>query len=438
MNQVATMLTNLLSNRRSLETLQSYKKYCDPVIDDSEEEILTIEENTQAVDLPSLYDKYCNNNQELSIIEDSVCTASGYDLEEHNSDNLQVYQTDGDSEYEEEYQEDFDDGECGSSRCSYSGHDISAVQYGNERGSRHNQRNTGSCDEAYLHSETSHLSKAEGGEDADYDEDWVGDGQEELDETSECASLCLSTASSCATSSNSSQSRMREERTQNIHYTLPPRQLMSSSSPPVRIAASMKRKNFDKTQIRPSYLTKRSPHLDCSSSTEFILLSRRPCYRSTHTTHRGTGACASVRCVTNQRDTIQTTGRLPNSVYVRASLTSTTAAARSSTHSPWREEAESAPSPSTVGHIYNSGKLEYLKKRISGLAYDKGSMHQTSSGRNIEDSLRRQVIDLITVTLRYFCRAQVVHYFLIANLHNICSSRGLNATKERSWTLLSK
>ena len=30
MNQVAEMLKNLLSNRRSLETLQSYKKFCDP------------------------------------------------------------------------------------------------------------------------------------------------------------------------------------------------------------------------------------------------------------------------------------------------------------------------------------------------------------------------------------------------------------------------
>jgi hypothetical protein len=388
MNQVATMLTSLLSNRRSLETLQSYKKYCDPVIDDWDEEILTTEEITQAVDLPSLYEKYCSENQELSIIEDSESSASSCNHESHQSDNLQVYQTDWDSKDEDEYQEDFEEGECSSS----SGHDNSVLRDGRE--SRHNQQNARSCDEMYLYSEASPLSEVKDVEEADYDEDWVEDGRVEPDEASECASLCLSTASSCSTSSCSSQSRMSEG-AQNIYYPLPPRQLMHFSSPPVHIAASMKSKKPYKTEIRPPYLTQRSPYLDCSSSTEFILLSRRPCYRSTQTTNRGTSACAAVRCVMNPRVASQTTDRLSNSVYVRASLTSTAAAARSSAHGPRREKLESVHSPSTVGHIYNSGKLGYLKKSISEFAYEDGRAHQKSSRRKIEDTLRCQVIYVV-------------------------------------------
>lgn len=397
MNQVATMLTNLLSNRKSLETLQSYKKYCDPVVDDWDEEILSIEENTPAVDLPSLYEKYCSDNQELSIIDTSESTACSYESGQHESDDLQVYRTDRESEDEDEYQEDFDEGESSSSRHSRSG------QSEGERRSGHNQHNAGRCDEMYVHSEASHLSELEDGEDDDYDEDWVEDGQEELDEAFESASLCLSTASSCTASSSSSKSRMREERTQKIHYPQPPRQLTHLSSPPPHVTASMKRKNPNKTQPRPSYLTIRSPYLDFSSSTEFILLSRRPCYRqSTQTIQGGKRVCPAVRCVTNPGESAQaqthSKDRLSNSVYVRACLTSTAAAARTLTHSPRRDSrVESPPSPSTVGHIYNSGKLGYLKKSISEFTNDNEMPHQTSSRRKIEDTLRRQVIDLVTL-----------------------------------------
>jgi hypothetical protein len=383
------MLTNLLSNRRSLETLTSYKKYCDPVIDDWDEEILTIEEITQAVDLPSLYEKYCSDNQELSIIEDSDTTVSSCDHESHQSDDLQLYQTDQDSEDDEEYQEDFDEGDCSSS----SGHDN--FVFHDERKSLNNQQNARSCDEISLFSEASPLSEVKDVEEADYDEDWVKDGWVGPDEASECASLCLSTASSCSTSSCSLQSCKSDERTQNIQYPLLPRQLTHFSSPPIHIAASMKSKKPNKTEIRPPYLTKRSPYMDCSSSTEFILLSRRPCYRSTQTTNRGTSACAAVRCVMNPRDASQTTDRLSNSVYVRASLTSTSAAARSSTQRPRREKIESVHSLSSVGHIYNSGKLGYLKKSVSEIKidYEDERVHQTSSRRKIEDTLRCQVID---------------------------------------------
>lgn len=391
MNQVATMLTNLLTNRRSLETLQSYKKYCDPVVDDWDEEIQTTEENTPAVDLPSLYEKYCSDNQELSIIDTSESTACSYEHEQHESDDLQVYRTDRDSEDENEYQDDFDGGESSSYRHSFS------EQCEGDRGSRHHQHAAGSCDEMYVHSEVSHLSELEDGEDEDYDEDWVEDGQEKPDEVLENASLCLSTASSCTASSSSSKSRMREERTQNIHYPQPPRQLMHFSSPPPHITASMKRKNPNKTQPRPPYLTIRSPYLDFSSSTEFILLSRRPCYRqSTQTTQGGKRACPAVRCVTNPGGSAQTQtkDRLSNSVYVRACLTST----RTLTHSPRGDSrVESAPSPSTVGHIYNSGKLGYLKKSVSEFTHDNEMLHQTCSRRKIEDTLRRQVIYLVTV-----------------------------------------
>jgi hypothetical protein len=388
MNQVATMLTSLLSNRRSLETLQSYKKYCDPVIDDWDEEILTTEEITQAVDLPSLYEKYCSENQELSIIDDSESTASSCNHESHQSDNLQVYQTDWYSKNEDEHQEDFEEGECSSS----SGHDNSALHDGRE--SRHDQQNARSCDEMYLNTEASPLCEVKDVEEADYDEDWVEGGRVEPDEASECASLCLSTVSSCSTSSSSLQSRMRDEGTQNIPYPLPPRQLMHFTSPPVHIAALMKRKKPNKTEIRPPYLTQRSPYLDCSYSTELILLSRRPCYRSTQTTNRGTSACAAARCMMNPRVASQTTDRLSNSVYVRASLTSTAAAARSSAHRSRSEKLESVDSPSTVGHIYNSGKLGNLKKSISELDIEDGRAHQKSSRRKVEDALRCQVIDI--------------------------------------------
>ena len=395
MNHVATMLTNLLSNRRSLETLQSYKKYCDPVIDEWDDEILTSEDSPQAVDLPSLYEKYCTDSLEQTISEDLNSTASSYDEEQHQSDNLRVCQASHQSENDDEYCENFEEeGEYGSSHCSSSGGDVSAVQCDDQGDSRCSQHQHTACsdDETYPYSETSHLAEVAGVEDSYYDEDWVEDGQEELHkaDASDCASPSLSIASSCSISNGSLRSHIREERTQNIQYPLPSRQLMRFAAPPGHIAASIKCKRAVKTQNLAPYLTRRSPYLDFSSSTEFILLSRRPCYRSTQTSHRETGACAAVRCARNQMDSPHTAGRTSSSVYVRASLVS--AAARTSSHCPNRQEVESdALSQSTVDDIYNSGRFGYLKRSASELTHKKRA-HHMHSGREVEDSLRRQVI----------------------------------------------